>query len=77
MNNSENRNQNNFEEKANEITIRELKEVGYLEECNEQQAMALTLAAKAFASIIYDIWVKEQKNNSIEIDVPHQMIKAA
>ena len=77
MNNCENKNQNNFEEKANDITIRELKEVGYLEDCNEQQAIALTLAAKAFASIIYDIWVKEHHNNAIEINVPHQIIKAA
>lgn len=77
MNNCENKNQNNFAAKANDITIRELKEVGYLEDCNEQQAMALTLAAKAFASIIYDIWVKEHKNNAIEINVPHQIIKAA
>jgi hypothetical protein len=74
---SENRNQNNFEERANGITIRELKKIGDLEDCSEQQAIDLTLAAKAFASIIYDIWAKEQNNNVIVIEVGQPIEKAA
>ena len=77
MNNSGKINSDNFEERTNEITIKEQKEIDNFEDCNEQQATDLMQAAKIFAEIIYDIWAKEQNGKVIEIDITPQKNIAA
>lgn len=68
-----------FENRTDEITYEELKELESFKDYTEEQAKQLIQTMKTFARIIYDISAQELNSNSklIELNTTENSSKAA